>query len=651
MNHTHTPSHEMDVLSPLKIVVMASGTGTTFTAIHRAIQEKILNAELVCLFTNNKDCGARQYALDNDVKVVDVEWNKENLTREKYDSDLTREMHQHKPDLIVLAGWMHVLNKYFLNSFKNTINLHPALPGSFTGTNCIEKAYNAFKTGAIKETGSMVHYVIPEVDRGEVIEQVKIPIYSTDNLKEVTDRVKAHEKGLVISAIQKMIKERNDLHLAHRESHVYRGKVRNVYDIGYDCLLLEATDRMSAFDRAICEVPKKGMLLNNMSKWWFNNTKHFVPNHFLWSQGRYSVVKKCTPFKIEVVVRGYITGSTSTSLWTHYKNGSRNYCGNILPEGLKQHQKLEHNIITPTTKDIEDKPITPEDIVKEGYMTATERNLVFEYARDLFTAGQKSADNFGLILVDTKYEFGKTSDGQIVLIDELHTCDSSRYWLKLTYEERMAAGKSPDKLDKDQIRDWIKEQCDPYKDEIPTVPENVINRVTECYQEYYNRITGTVDNYIDDMDMESVKDMYFKDICNETCVILSGSVKDEKHVTKLKNELKKQNIYATSYVSSAHKNTREVMDILDKYNAQKTECVLWKKRKIVWITVAGRSNALSGVVSANTPYPVIACPPFADKMDMTVNINSTLQCPSNVPVMTVLEPSNVALCVKKMFSL
>ena len=144
---------------------------------------------------------------------------------------------------------------------------------------------------------------------------------------------------------------------------------------------------------------------------------------------------------------------------------------------------------------------------------------------------------------------------------------------------------------------------------------------------------------------------YFDNIIKHFCIIFAGSVKDEKHVTKLKNELKKQNIYATSYVSSAHKNTREVMDILDKYNAEKTECVLWKKRKIVWITVAGRSNALSGVVSANTPYPVIACPPFADKMDMTVNINSTLQCPSNVPVMTVLEPSNVALCVKKMFAL
>ena len=149
---------------------------------------------------------------------------------------------------------------------------------------------------------------------------------------------------------------------------------------------------------------------------------------------------------------------------------------------------------------------------------------------------------------------------------------------------------------------------------------------------------------------------YFETKHDTLCVILSGSVKDEKHVNKLRDELKKQNIFSHSYVSSAHKNTAEVLGILKNYNnyfqsSKKEMNVVTKHRKIVWITVAGRSNALSGVVSANTPYPVIACPPFADKMDMMVNINSTIQCPSKVPVLTVLEPSNVALCVRKMFDL
>ena len=644
-----TPASEP--LSPMRLVIMASGTGSTFTAIHRAIQEKILNAEITCLVSNNVDCGAVAYARENNVNHVVLEWNAENLTRAQYDTALANELHQHPHDLIVLAGWMHVLGKSFTSVFKNTINLHPALPGSFTGMDCVEKAYNAFKTGGIKETGSMVHYVTEDLDRGEVVDFVRVPIYSHDTLAVLTERVKSHEKGLIIGAIQKLVHRRNAEHIEGMEKLVYRGKVRNVYDIGFGCLLLEATDRASAFDRHICEIPHKGNLLNDMSAWWFDKTKDIVPNHHLYSAGRYTVVKKCVPFKIEVVVRGYITGSTSTSLWTHYKNGSRNYCGNVLPEGLVQHQKLDHPILTPTTKDIEDKPISPEDIVIEGYMTASDRDFVFKRAMELFEYGQSVADAAGLILVDTKYEFGTTEDGEIVLIDELHTCDSSRYWVKKSYEERMAAKQSPEKLDKDQVRDWVKSQCDPYKDEIPTVPADVIQKVTDCYQKYFDMITQTDNGYHPNVSANEVIRNYFEKVHDNICVILSGSVKDEKHVTKLGNELKKQGIYSLSYVSSAHKNTREVLSILDEYNNYKNNYAAAARRKIVWITVAGRSNALSGVVSANTPYPVIACPPFADKMDMTVNINSTLQCPSAVPVMTVLEPSNVALCVGKMFSL
>ena len=642
----------MDKIKPLRIIVMASGEGTTFTAIHKAIQCGVLNAEIVCMISNFSDSGAVKYATENNIKHCVEEWNRENLSRSQYDTQLTSTVHQYPHDLIVLAGWMHVLSHSFTGIFKNTINLHPALPGSFVGVDCIEKAYNAFKTGKIRETGSMVHYVTEELDRGEVVESITIPIYQTDSLQDMTVRVKSYEKGLMISAIQKIIAKHNFTHVELLKKQVYAGKVRNVYDIGFDCLLLEATDRASAFDRHICDVPNKGNLLNDMSAWWFNNTEHIVPNHFLYSQGKYSVVRKCTPFKIEVVVRGYITGSTSTSLWTHYKNGSRNYSGNILPEGLIQHQKLEKPIITPTTKDVEDKPISAEDIVKEGFMSADERDFVFDRAMKLFTHGQQVASKAGLILVDTKYEFGKTSDGRIVLIDELHTCDSSRYWVESSYDGRMSEGKSPEKLDKDQIRDWVKSQCDPYKDTIPQIPTDVIQRVSDCYEKYYNMLTGSIEKYAtDNPSAETVFDTYFNEHHHQICVILSGSVKDEKHVNKLKDELRKQNIYSVSYVSSAHKNTAEVLGILQEYNDFKNKNIQTGTRKIVWITVAGRSNALSGVVSANTPYPVIACPPFGDKVDMMVNINSTLQCPSKVPVLTVLEPSNVALCVSKMFDL
>ena len=411
---------------------------------------------------------------------------------------------------------------------------------------------------------------------------------------------------------------------------IYEGKVRNIYTLGNKHLLMRASDRVSSFDRHIGTIPGKGELLNKMSEFWFNKTKHIIDNHLIATQNEVALVKRCEPFKIEMVVRGYITGNTTTSLWTHYKNGSRVYSGNKLPEGLIKNQKLEYPIITPTTKGKVDKPISREGIIAEGYMTQEECDYIYRKSLELFVFGQKVADKAGFILVDTKYEFGKTVDGKIILIDEVHTCDSSRYWLKDSYADRFANGAEPEKLDKDCVRDWVKSNCDPYKDNIPTLPQEIIMKAYNSYKFFYHTISlGRPESSM--FNQENL------------VVIVSGSIKDAEHVDKLTNEINKENILVESYVSSAHKNTRDVLNLIDKYNMD--------KRNIIWVTVAGRSNALSGVVAANSEYPVIACPPFSNKTDMIVNVNSTLQCPSNVPVMTVLEPVNVALVIKRIFNL
>lgn len=406
---------------------------------------------------------------------------------------------------------------------------------------------------------------------------------------------------------------------------LYSGKVREVFDLGKSHLLMKATDRVSCFDKNVGVIPGKGELLNKMSEFWFNQTKDIIDNHLISTNKDVALVKKCTPFAIEVVIRGYITGNTSTSLWTHYKNGVRNYCGITFPEGLTQHQRLPEPVITPTTKGVVDKPISRADIIAEKYMTEEECDYVFAKAMRLFKYGQQIADEAGLILVDTKYEFGKDENGKILLIDEVHTCDSSRYWIKSTYQQRIENDLSPEKLDKDCVRDWVKANCNPYVDEIPEIPEEIINKALSAYQSFYDKITG-------------VKPSMSKNLV----LIVAGSVKDDNHICKIIGALHRRGIACQSFISSAHKNTRNVMRLIEDYEDD--------DRNIVWVTIAGRSNALSGVVASNSRHPVIACPPFKDHMDMMVNINSTLQCPSNVPVMTILEPGNVALCIKKMFA-
>ena len=270
------------------------------------------------------------------------------------------------------------------------------------------------------------------------------------------------------------------------------GKVRDQYEFD-EKLVLITTDRQSAFDRVLASVPFKGQVLNLTSAWWFEKTKHIVKNHVVSvPDPNITVAKKCSVFPIEFVVRGYITGSTSTALWTVYKNGAREYCGNFLPENLTKNQKLDNIMLTPTTKEVDhDRPISPKEIVSEGWMSENDWNYCSQKALELFRFGQKQAKEHGMILVDTKYEMGKDKDGNIILIDEIHTPDSSRYWLSESYEDRMANNKEPENIDKEFLRLWFIDNCDPYKDSsLPDAPEELVVELSSRYIYLYETITG-----------------------------------------------------------------------------------------------------------------------------------------------------------------
>jgi phosphoribosylaminoimidazole-succinocarboxamide synthase len=270
------------------------------------------------------------------------------------------------------------------------------------------------------------------------------------------------------------------------------GKVRDTFFKDKQIILI-TTDRQSAFDRILAAIPFKGQVLNQTSAWWFKQTEDIIPNSVISTPDPNVVIqKKCQVFPFEVIVRGYLTGSTSTSAWTNYEKGVRNLCGNILPDGMWKNQKFEKNIITPSTKFEEhDRNITPEDIIKENFATREEWKYISQKVLEVFNRGQEIAKKHGLILVDTKYEFGKDEEGNIFLIDEIHTPDSSRYWLANTYEQNIDEGKEPDNIDKEFLRLWFKENCDPYQDEkLPPAPEELVVELSKRYIQLYEMITG-----------------------------------------------------------------------------------------------------------------------------------------------------------------
>lgn len=271
-----------------------------------------------------------------------------------------------------------------------------------------------------------------------------------------------------------------------------KGKVRDTYDLG-DKLVLVTTDRQSAFDRVLASIPFKGQVLNQVSQFWFEQTGDIVPNHVMSVPDPcVTIGRKCRVLPIEFVMRGYITGSTSTSAWTQYSNGARVICGNTLPDGMVKNQKLERPILTPTTKSEEhDESISAAEIVERGLIEEPLWKRLEEIVFALFARGQEIAAENGLILVDTKYELGTDENGEVLLIDEIHTPDSSRYWIADTYEERFAKGQEPENIDKEFLRLWFRENCDPYNDpELPAAPEDLVVELSSRYIQLYERITG-----------------------------------------------------------------------------------------------------------------------------------------------------------------
>jgi len=274
----------------------------------------------------------------------------------------------------------------------------------------------------------------------------------------------------------------------------YEGKVRDCYSTSDGRRLIVATDRISAFDKVIGTLPFKGQLLTAMAAFWFDKTKDIAPNHFL-SLPDPNVMEcvECRPLPVEMVVRAYVTGVTSTSVWTAYQRGDREFCGNKLPDGLSKNDKLPAPILTPSTKAEKgghDISASRAEILRITGMSSAEFDVAAGMALALFQAGAAHAKSRGLILVDTKYEFGVRADGKVIVIDEIHTPDSSRYWFAGSYEERKQKGEEPESFDKEYVRRWLAGVDYKGDGPPPTLPADVRIEAARRYVEAYETITG-----------------------------------------------------------------------------------------------------------------------------------------------------------------
>ncbi len=419
---------------------------------------------------------------------------------------------------------------------------------------------------------------------------------------------------------------------------LHRGKVRDSFRIDAATRLLVVSDRISAFDRVLeTPVPMKGEVLSRLSNWWFGKTADLIPNHVIRAvDPAATLVREVEPIRIEMVVRGYLTGSMGRA----YEQGARTFCGAAVPDGLKPNARFPQPLVTPTTKEKSDREISPAEIVSEGWTTAERYAQMKEAALRLFERGTRLLAEKGLILVDTKYEFGLL-DGRLVLIDEIHTPDSSRMW------DRAAYDRDPLKVeahDKEYVRAWLRQNRQ--GGEYPAaLPDEVVRETTRRYLEIHERVTGEkLEVSTENPRARLARNLFREGLIRDGFVaIVMGSKADLGHANQMKAVLESFGIFADLRVVSAHKNGEDIAPLLAGYDAAIEPGAI--------LAVAGLSNGLGGALAANSCLPVISCPPFKDGTDLLLNLNSSLMMPSQVPAMTVVRPKEAALAALRALNL
>lgn len=419
-----------------------------------------------------------------------------------------------------------------------------------------------------------------------------------------------------------------------------QGKVRDIYETHNDELVLVASNRLSVFDRILNEpIRDKGRILTELAHFWFLKTQDIITNHVLSRPDpNVMVVKKCTPIPLEVIVRGYMTGS----IWRDYEKGAREKCGVKLPDGLKQNDPFPTPIVTPTTKshDGHDEDITKEEIFAQKIVEPSLWQQIETTALRLYQRGTEVLKERGMILVDTKYEFGLDSAGKLILIDEIHTPDSSRFWFQKDLEKKEV--RFPDK---EFARQWARGQGFTGDGLLPSMPDSIQEQIYRGYKEVCQAITGqSLTEESDNLSRRIGSNLRNAQLIQDRfALIVLGSDKDREYADKMGAVLAREKIGYRVEVSSAHKRARPLLDLVEQHNHSLTP--------IVHLTVAGRSNALSGVVAAHSKWPVIACPFFKDGTDYLINIHSSLQMPSQTPVLTCVDPENAALAAVRILKL
>lgn len=560
--------------------------------------QKPLNYTITAVVADHYKSDALLYATEHLVDHYTVEWHKGRETEEEYISRVNELVNTLEVDLLFATDWKHLSITtthpfYYVDTITNNT------------TNTLVTFYNYYEG----ERSELVTF--ENQDKNILFYQLRAKLF------DIMTYILTNQQTISTSP------QTNPIPF----TLVKHGKVRDCYDVGYGILAMVHTDNQSAFDRHICTIPQKGALLTATSANWFMKLHSIgIQTHYLSHFSNVMFVRSCKMFPVEMVIRGYITGSTETSLWTHYQRGEREYCGITFPDGLKKNQQLIHPVITPTTKEGRDESISCEEVVERELMRKEQYDYCSYLTHQIFAFGQQMASHQNLILADTKYEFGIDDNGVILLCDEVHTSDSSRFWFKDSYETRFSAGEEPEKFDKDIVRDYVQERCDPYTEPLPNIPKSLISQAESAYISFYQMLFNTPFIYNEPLPLDDLVAEYFTNFHYEQVIIYGESSRLIPEIKSIQEKLTKCNIYSTIYFCSGYKEPTKLLKTIEGQ----------PRRVTVNICVSDISDTLASICSHNSSYPTIS-----------YSLSKTVHNSTDAPFVIVTDPTAAALVTKR----
>lgn len=630
----------------LNIACLCSEDYYNLDALNLAIKSGILPINLKLVIINSK-CKCIEYCKKNKINNEYLPWDSKKQQREKYDKIISDKMNSHNIDIILLSNWSHSFGLLFKKEHKTILKVNPVYSSVLKSSN-ITEIFNHLSCDRIKSASVTVELLNQESSRNTILSEIITPYCKSYTLDDFINISKRYENTCLVKSIIHLIESEIKKNLFNSEATIYNSHVKFIKDINYNILLFEYRDSEFINNIKKCKTKNKGKFISIMNKWWFKKTKYIIDNHYIWNDGKFMSVKKTKPINLIFEVHGYLANTFSTKLYDIYKNGARNIAEsfNIMEDNLEEYAKLTNPVINIIDKNSQ-KSITSDCIIKKNILSKTSLKLICSACINLFNYANKLNEKIGITLSCSQYEFG-TINNEIILIDDLHCPHNSIYWKN---QEECYTKAKPIIYNNNPINNWyINQSADIQKDSIE-VPKDVIKNAELSYLDYLTRLYKSDSNNeycslntsirSDSWTWTTAKNIYLNYNHNNMICLVTQN-KELPAVNKLIKLLKADNIYVNILEVSPYKDIIKLISHVKQHDSS--------FKNMIWITISNHINPISGIISANTRYPVINTPATIDNKINLQSFLSSIQEYKDNPVLTILDLSTIPEACRKIFN-